>query len=92
MRSATFEERQRMTHGEAMSLLVRPSNAIEHLMDNGDGSYSIVFHIVCEHCDYCDAESEAWGKGEHDPEAGKWMVHAAKEDIYERQRAAEMGG
>ncbi len=31
---------------------------ISHLLDNGDGTYSVMCHIVCEWCDYCDSQGD----------------------------------
>ena len=58
-----FEERWRGTLEEAMECYLTPTNAITHLLYNDDGTYSIMSHIVCEHCDYCDEQGAWCGEG-----------------------------
>ena len=64
-----FADRMRFTYDEAVKLKKEPTNKISHLVKNDDETYSLVYHINCEWCDYCE-EGEA-----NEP-------HAAKEDIY----------
>lgn len=65
-----------MTREQAIEVLDRDSNAINHLISNDDGTYSIMFHIVCEHCDYCDSQGDC--RGMTDP-----VAVPAKPDPYE---------
>jgi hypothetical protein len=64
-----FDQRPRFSRIDAEMVLAKPSNMVRHLTDNGDGTFSIVGHIVCAWCDYCD-------------EVGKGPFRA-KADIYE---------
>jgi hypothetical protein len=70
-----FEDRARMTLEEARSVCERPTNVITHLLSNDDGTFSVMSHIVCEHCDYCDSQGDC-------REGGKAAV-PAKDDPYE---------
>lgn len=65
-----FQGRTRMSYADAVVLVEKPGNTIRHLLDNEDGTYSVMSHIVCEFCDYC-AESR-----------GLLTVHKAKADPY----------
>ena len=51
-------DRLRMTLAEARDPRNHDTNMISHILDNGDGTYSIMYHIVCEHCDYCDSQGD----------------------------------
>jgi hypothetical protein len=65
-----FYDRERITLAEAKALMAVPSNTIDHLLANDDGTYSVMSHIVCEFCDYCQAGKAA-------------EPHSAKPDPYE---------
>jgi hypothetical protein len=76
---SNYEDRFRYTEEEARRILVDEADAaIMHLLLNDDGTFSIMSHIVCEHCDYCDSQGDA--RLQHDIEAV-----AAKPDPYEFQ-------
>ena len=55
-----FENRPRYAEKEArMALEHRAGSMVMHLLDNQDGTFSIMEHIVCEHCDYCTEQGDA---------------------------------
>jgi hypothetical protein len=57
------KDRWRGTETEAREdLLNTDSNMIRHLLDNGDGTFSIMEHIVCEMCDYCYSQGDCRGR------------------------------
>ena len=70
------EDRERMSLMEALSICDK-GNMIDHVVDNGDSTFSVVSHIVCEYCDFCQASYN-----KHDP-AAHLGPFAFKEDIYE---------
>lgn len=73
----TFENRWRGTEKEArISLLNSKSNMIGHLLDNQDNTFSIMSHIVCEYCDYCEEQGDCRGRYDMKP-------CIAKENSYE---------
>lgn len=76
-----FANRWRGSKEEAIADLRKPSNAIRHLLVNSDGTYSIMGHVVCEHCDYCEAEGDLAATA-GDPEHPT-IEHPAKADPYE---------
>lgn len=58
----SFANRNRMSYEEAVEISSRPTNVITHLLRNeDDGSYSVMSHIVCEYCDYCDEQGDCRG-------------------------------
>ena len=62
---ATFKERARYTEVDARRLLAETTSSMfQHLLDNEDGTFSIMAHIVCEYCDYCVSQGDARGKGD----------------------------
>jgi len=67
------------------------SGWIPHMLLNDDGTYSIMLHINCEWCDYCEAEDAASRVGIRNG----WsldrppLIHQAKEDPYENANKAE---
>lgn len=65
-----YNERSRMTLEQALKKKAEPTNMISHLMRNEDETYSLVYHINCEFCDYCE-------------EGIKKEPYLAKENIYE---------
>jgi hypothetical protein len=78
-----------MTLAEAVQVRKRPSNMISHLLINDDATYSVVYHIVCEHCDYCDSRGVRLRRP-GDPDygfCGEYFdadePHPFKENIYE---------
>ena len=74
-----FKNRDRYTETEARDILENTtSNVIMHLLDNEDGTFSIMGHIVCEHCDYCCSQGDA--RWERDI-----VAVPAKRDPYENQ-------
>lgn len=83
----THEDRPRFTLDEALKELQLETFWIRHLLDNGDGTYSIMSHIPCDWCDYCETQGNAVGKVDiqavpfqNDP---REHIHKA----YERERA-----
>lgn len=64
---------------EAEDFLRQPSPMIRHLLDNGDNTYSIMAHINCEWCDFCEA-----GKNLSREELIT-TAFPAKENAYENQ-------
>jgi hypothetical protein len=88
----SFATRERFSLADARASLAKGSNAILHLLDNQDGTFSIMSHINCEHCDYCD-EFNVWyaeqkAKGLQWEEISKLEDPAfiAKEDPYAIQK------
>lgn len=74
-----FNDRERLSEEDAKSLILNSqSNMILHLVKNEDDSFSIVGHIVCEFCDYCETQGDCRGRADITPEL-------AKENIYENQ-------
>lgn len=54
-----FNDRVRLPESTARKLLNEPTNMIVHLLKNEDGTFSLMYHIVCDHCDYCDTQEDA---------------------------------
>lgn len=96
---SNFAERLRFnTVEEILAPVDGRKPLFSHILDNEDGTYSVMSHINCEHCDYCDAENEyyeqikatgktweeAWDICEINP-----IIHIAKEDPYENQMRYE---
>lgn len=65
-----FDDRERMTLDDAKFVAERPTNVITHLLSNDDGTFSVMSHIVCEHCDYCDSQGDC-GSGGKEPVPAK---------------------
>ncbi len=83
--SFSYENRPRFTEAEIRTYLAgeaRKSNKIHHLLDNLDGSFSVLTHIVCEFCDYCVEQGDV--RGEADALAEK-----AKPDPYQGENCEE---
>ena len=55
-----YKNRPRFSLDEARRSY-KTGNAIKHILDNQDGTYSMMSHINCEHCDYCDQYND-WYK------------------------------
>jgi len=55
---SSFKERERMSYQDAIKTLRKYSNMIAHLLLNDDGTFSIMYHIVCEWCDYCQLQGD----------------------------------
>lgn len=55
---AGFAERDRMTIEQAVGVATQPTNVITHVLANDDKTFSVMSHIVCEHCDYCDSQGD----------------------------------
>lgn len=68
--TTSFAKRWRGTLEEAR-LAASKGNMTSHILDNQDGTYSIMSHLVCEWCDYCE---------EFDID-----IHIAKANPYENQ-------
>ena len=76
---------------DALLCYQKPSNAICHLLRNDDDTYSIMYHIVCEHCDYCGQMSFVYESGLYFDELHP-LIHKYKDDPYENQKKLEMIG
>jgi len=62
VRDENFENRAKYSEEEARRILVEEAGAaVMHLLDNGDGTFSIMSHIVCEMCDYCIEQGDCRG-------------------------------
>lgn len=73
----SFDSRTRMSWEDALRATNKPSPRIQHIVRNDDDTYSVVSHIVCEFCDYCqEAKDSELQLNE--------IVHTAKRNIYER--------
>lgn len=77
-----FADRARYSLEEVTEIHKEPTNAITHVLDNGDGTYSLMYHIVCEHCDYCAAQNGVEGRWWDN---NGFIIHPAKENPYEDQ-------
>lgn len=80
--TTNFENRLRFTESQAREALMEPTNMISHLLDNGDGTFSIMYHIVCAWCDYCEDQGDCRMR----PDA---PAVPAKEDPYENENLRE---
>lgn len=86
-----FEQRERFSLEKAREL-VKTGNMIKHILINDDNTYSVMSHINCEFCDYCDLYNEWWYKQESDGLSYEEIcklekpVFAAKSDPYEIQK------
>ena len=73
--------RERMTLDEAFAA-VQKGNMIEHIVKNDDDTFSIVAHIVCEYCDFCEeSHNKTLSEYGRDAYLGPFLF---KDDIYER--------
>lgn len=72
---------------EAQGLAKEPGGAlsIAHIIDNQDGTFSVMRHINCEFCDYC-GERNAWYDAGVPLEEIDARAHIAKSDPYEEQK------
>ena len=77
------KDRWRGTLEEARAHAEKPKGllSVSHVLDNGDGTYSVMSHINCEWCDYCSAERGI-----------KTTVHQYKPNPYENQEKFEDDG
>lgn len=80
----TFEDRPRYTYEEMIKEMQKPEAWVKHALLNDDGTYSVMRHINCEWCDYCDAANAAYDSGLRSTEA-RPFIHMVKEDPYEHQ-------
>ena len=56
---ASHDERSRMSYADAVAVINRPTNpCVSHLIDNQDGTYSVISHIVCHWCTFCDDQGD----------------------------------
>lgn len=76
----SFENRKRMSFNEAVEAFEKPTNTISHLTYNDDGTFSIVDHINCEYCRFCEAENFP-----ENASADTFTVHRARPDIYDNE-------
>jgi hypothetical protein len=81
----SFESRTRMSLDDAKKVIKKITNRIPHVIDNQDGTYSVMSHINCETCDYCDARNQGYKNGKRDEELD-FMIHIAQEDPYRAQK------
>lgn len=78
-----FESRLRMTKEQAMELLANSnSNMVAHLLDNQDGTYSLVYHIVCEYCDYCESQGDCRWRPDAQPQPAKVRIYETTSPYY----------
>lgn len=70
-------DRPRFTLDRAMEIHTAPSPKVTHVVKNPEGDYSVMSHIVCEWCDYCEAEKQGAA------------IRGFKEDPYETVEAGE---
>lgn len=90
-----FKDRPRLSLEEAKKAVKEATGWICHLIQNGEWefndreytppTYSVMMHINCEWCDYCDAANVAYRSGirystDHP------LIHLAKEDPYENEK------
>ncbi len=81
MYAKEYAERDRFDEKIARELLMRPSPKITHLTINDDGTYSIVTHINCEWCDFCEDSVQGDCRGVYDAKPVP-----SKMNIYENVR------
>lgn len=88
---SNFKTRERFSL-ETVRDISKRGNSISHVIDNQDGTYSVMSHINCEHCDYCDQSNDWWNKqktlGLKYEEISKLDVpiFIAQEDPYKTQK------
>lgn len=60
---SSFEKRFRMTEALARDRLKKENcgSMVCHLLSNDDETFSLLYHIVCEWCDYCDEQGDCRG-------------------------------
>jgi len=77
------KDRWRGTFAEAKEYAYKPKGmlSISHILDNEDGTYSVMSHINCEWCDYCGDQRMVL-----DPDKEATDIHVYKEDPYENQK------
>jgi len=75
----SFETRSRYTEEEARSILAKPASVIQHLLKNIDGTFSVMSHIVCEWCDYCDEQGDCRGNMDAEPVNAKCNPYEQQE-------------
>lgn len=89
--NSNFENRDRFDLATARRI-ANTGNTINHILYNTDCTHSVMSHINCEHCDYCDEQNNWW---EMQKQAGFTYeqiiklpapVHIAKADPYEKQK------
>lgn len=88
----SFENRERFSLETAREVY-KLSGSIRHILDNQDGTYSVMSHIVCEHCDYCDEYNQWWADKtsqgltyEQITKLDENIIHLPKPDPYEQQK------
>ncbi len=57
------EDRSRFSKDDVKKALENcdlDGNVIVHILENRDkkNTYSVMYHVVCEHCDYCDSQGD----------------------------------
>lgn len=86
-----FKNRERITLEEAQRAMGL-GGYIRHILDNRDGTYSLMGHINCEFCDYCQLNNEWYGERKSEGLTYKeieklpYPIFPAKEDPYEEQK------
>ena len=70
----SFENRPRFSLKDAWAL-EKKSCGPAHVLENGDGTYSVMSHINCEFCDYCEDEEDK-----------RITIHIPKSDPYAHQK------
>lgn len=78
-----FKDRDRYgTYEEALEAYKKGTGWILHILVNEERDFSIMGHLVCEWCDYCDQRNLAFKAGLRYSNDYP-LVHMAKEDPYE---------
>ncbi len=84
----SVETRPRFDLETALKVVKHSEGWVPHLLDNEDGTYSVMSHITCEQCDYCDDYFEADPDGtKYDLYEGNIMIHRVKADPYSHEKS-----
>lgn len=76
---ASYHDRERFSLADARLIDKGLVGRISHILDNKDGTYSVIGHSVCEHCDYCDESNKMVGVPDSE------RIHTARPNPYELQ-------
>lgn len=81
-----FENRDRYkNYAEALEVYKKNIGWIVHLLLNDEGDFSIMGHINCEWCNYCEQQNIAYKAGLRYSDDYP-LVHKAKENPYEEEK------
>jgi hypothetical protein len=82
----SFQDRTKFQKfSEALAVMKKCTGWINHIILNEDKSFSIMSHINCEWCDYCDQRNAAYDNGIRYSDDDYPLVHEAKQDPHENQ-------